>query len=179
MTDQHIYSNNVGTPLLILRSDDLGNGIVLNQGYIELEIPEPVAEHGVRVVLDTHKLLALIDAAAPESMRGYLRERSDLMDSPDESCSTLEDMLPADLAAEAARYRIDAAPEADSPEDIDERVPPREALLTDAQERRLYLIEQLTKTLPADEAPALAHWIITGGMDVLEDLTLSGEDLNR
>lgn len=76
-------------------------------------------------------------------------------------------------------YLRETVPEADSPEDVDERVPPREALLTDAQERRLYLIEQLTKTVLADEAPALAHWIITGGMDQLEDLTLSGESLNR
>lgn len=95
-------------------------------------------------------LIAAIDRAEPDAMRAYLRE-------------TVEREVP----------------EADSPEDVDERVPPREALLTDAQERRLYLIEQLTKTMPADEAPALAHWIITGGMDVLEDLTLSGEDLNR
>ena len=83
-----------------------------------------------------------------------------------------------DPAAMRAYFR-ETVSEADSPEDIDERVPPREALLTDAQERRLYLIEQLTKTLPADESPALAHWIITRGMAQIEDLTLSGEDLHR
>lgn len=109
-------------------------------------------------ILETTALLTAIDAADPDAMRAYLRE-------------TAPEVI-TDL------YRPEI-PEADSPEDIDERVPPREALLTNAQQRRLYLIEQLTKTLPADEAPALAHWIITGGMDQIEDLTLSGEDLNR
>lgn len=73
------------------------------------------------ITVPTAELLAAIDRADPHAMRSYLRERSDLIDAPDESCSTLEDMLPANLADEAARYRIDAVPEADSSEDVDER----------------------------------------------------------
>lgn len=171
MTDQQTYTDETArTGLAVAASRDAA--------FVRT-FPLADSGKGVPVMVPTLALLAMIDRAAPEMMRAYLRERSDLMDSPDESCSTLEDMLPADLAVEAARYRIDAVPEAGAPEDVDERVPAREALLTDAQERRLYLIEQLTKTLPAEESLALAHWIITGGMDVIEDLTLSGESLNR
>ncbi|MGP5715691.1 hypothetical protein ACTXO9_07345 [Brachybacterium tyrofermentans] len=149
-----------------------------NGDHLSISTLPPLDAAGSSVVeIPTVELLAMIDRADPDAMRSYLRERSDLIDAPDESCSTLEDMLPADLAVEAARYRVADVPEADSTEDTDERVPPREALLTDAQERRLYLIEQLTKTLPADESPALAQWIITGRADLSEDLTLSGDAL--
>lgn len=111
MTDQQTYSSNVGDPMLILRSGDLGNGIVLNQGYIELEIPDPVAEHGVRLALDTYKLLALIDAAAPDAMRGYLRETT-------EAVCTLGCAWCGDREV----------PQADSPEDVDEQPDPVDQL---------------------------------------------------
>ena len=54
----------------------------------------------------TGPLLAAIDAADPDAMRSYLRERSDYLDSP-----------AAGAAAEHFDY-LDAVPETDSPEDV-------------------------------------------------------------
>lgn len=110
------------------------------------------------VIVPTAELLAMIDRSDPYAMRSYLRERSDLIDAPDESCSTLEDMLPADLAAEAARYRVPDVPEADSTEDVDEHPEP------DPIERRLYVIDRLARSLragtDAELVTALADWVL-------------------
>lgn len=120
-------------------------------------LPVREAPAHISITVATSALLAAIDAADPDAMRAYLRERSDLIDAPDDSCSTLEDMLPADLAAEAARYRIDAVPEVDSPEDVDEHLAP-------VIERRLHVIERLAKILRAGtdavEVCTLADWVI-------------------
>ena len=100
----------------------------------------------------------MIDRLDSEALRAYLRERSDLIDAPDESCSTLEDMLPADLAAEAARYRAADVPEADSSEDVDERPAP-------ATTERLALLGQirdLYPNLPPSRHIGVVHWLLEG-----------------
>lgn len=130
---------------------------------------------GAPVMLPISKLLAMIDTTAPDAMRAYLRERSDLMDSPDESRSTLEDMLPADLAAEAARYRIDAVPEADSPEDIDERVRP-----TPAAAERLALLETVRALYPGTTTKVhreVVEWIIGDEPVRIQDYSMAGEPI--
>lgn len=67
--------------------------------------------------VDTSALLAAIDAADPDAMRAYLRETSPVF---------VADVLrPAGAATEHFDYlepeQLDAIPEADSPEDVDER----------------------------------------------------------
>lgn len=149
MTDQQTYTDTQDdTRLRIL---DLG------AGDLSVRTMTPSGS-GTTVEIPAAVLLAMIDRLGSDALRAYLRERSDLIDAPDESCATLEDMLPADLAAEAARYRIDAVPEADSPEDVDERPAP-------ATTERLALLEQirdLYPNLPPSRHIGVVHWLLEG-----------------
>lgn len=72
----------------------------------------------VGMILPTSRLLAMIDSIAPDAMRAYLRERSDLMDSPEPT--TTENLKP--LMEHFGIKTLDV-PEADSPEDTDEPDP--------------------------------------------------------
>ena len=79
-------------------------------------LPDREAPAHVSVSVDTGALLTAIDAADPDAMRAYLRETSPVF---------VADVLrPAGAAAEHFDYlepeQLDAIPEADSPEDVDE-----------------------------------------------------------
>lgn len=95
MTDQQAYTDRNGDKMT-LYGDRVGGGV--------LDIYAPRS-----VVIPAAELLAMIDRAAPDAMRAYLRE-------------TAPEVI-ADLyrPAPAAAEHLDAVPEADSPEDTDER----------------------------------------------------------
>ena len=86
--------------------------------------------------IPAYALLAMIDAIAPDAMRAYLRETIDA-------------------------ERLDAVPEADSPEDVDEQAAIE---LSDDIDTRLHVIERLAKILRAGtdavEVCTLADWVI-------------------
>lgn len=98
--------------LTIQRTSEVGRTFVM--------VTKDGDRKGLRV--PTFELLAAIDAAEPESMRAYLRETAP---------EVIADLYrPAPAAAEHFDYlepvkvtpeRLDAVPEADSPEDVDER----------------------------------------------------------
>src|SRR5699024_5805757 len=88
MTDRTTITLNADWDLMIAPHED---GIRLSL------IPGRDTPAHVSVPVATSALLAAIDAADPDAMRAYLRERSDYLDSP---------------------HDLDAVPEADSPEDI-------------------------------------------------------------
>lgn len=108
MTDQQTYTKDNGTVLLEVRPDwrSAKNGKLL----IKLPI---VSDHD-SVVIPAAELLAMIDAADPDAMRGYLRETV-----------TERPGAVASLDGPAADHfdYLDAVPEADSPEDIDKPDP--------------------------------------------------------
>lgn len=92
MTDRHTYTSTSGSKLLLrLREQD-----PLAHGSPRLFL----MVDGRGMFIPTAELLAMIDAADPDAMRAYLRE-------------TAPEVI-ADL------YRPEI-PEADSPEDVDER----------------------------------------------------------
>lgn len=116
----------------------------------------------VGMILPTSRLLAMIDSIAPDAMRGYLRERSDYLDGPDE--------LPI-----IERRLCDLIPEADSPEDIDERVRP-----TPAAAERLALLETvraLYAGLNSKVHREVVEWIIGDESVRIQDYNMAGEPI--
>lgn len=108
---------------------------------------------GLALGVLTRDLLAMIDAADPDAMRAYLRETT---------------------AAEA----LDAVPEADSPEDVDER-PGRDDPTERAQIDRAWAMEHAAAVLgrlvaatgaESGELPVTgyASWILTGSTETLD-----------
>lgn len=84
---------------LSLHADQLGTIVVATSKPSPSSLVGSGKRTGSIVTVPTSRLLAMIDTIDPDALRAYLRERSDLIDAPDP---------------------IDAVPEADSPEDVDE-----------------------------------------------------------
>lgn len=104
------------------------------------------------ILIPAAELLAMIDRAAPDAMRAYLRETAP---------EVIADLYrPAPAAADHFDY-LDPVPEADSPEDVDE---PAVIELSDDIDTRLHVIERLAKILRAGtdavEVCTLADWVI-------------------
>ena len=94
MTDQQTSR----TGALAVRTNSATPAIM--PGCIEVEIPGEVS-----VVVETYDLLGMIDRADPDAMRAYLRE-------------TVEQTYLENMGMPPVEREI---PEADSPEDVDER----------------------------------------------------------
>ena len=156
---------------------------------LEIE-PNPVAivEVPVSVAIPAAELLGMIDAADPDAMRAYLRETAP---------EVIADLYrPAPAAGEHFDYlepgkvtpeRLDAGPEADSPEDVDER-PARDDPTERAQIDRSWALDRAADALgrlsavgsPAGALPLLdvAGWIIDGTINLPEqilDTNMAGE----
>lgn len=144
MTDQQKYNDKTAqTSLIIAASHDAA--------FVRTH-PNADGRAGVPVMLPTLALLAMIDRAAPDMMRAYLRERSDLIDGPGEPLT----VNGANMTAEQAVYAD--VPEADSPEDVDERPAP-------ATTERLALLGQirdLYPNLPPSRHIGVVHWLLEG-----------------
>lgn len=160
MTDQQAYTDRNGDKMT-LYGDRVGGGV--------LDIYAPRS-----VVIPAAELLAMIDRAAPEAMRAYLRETAP---------EVIADLYrPAPDAAEHFDY-LDAylretAPEADSPEDVDER-PGRDDPTERAQIDRAWAMEHAAAVLgrlvaatgaESGELPVTgyASWILTGSTETLD-----------
>ena len=112
------------------------------------------------ISIPTAELLAMIDTAAPDAMRAYLRETAPVF---------VADVLrPAGAAAEHFDYlepeELDAIPEADSPEDVDEH-PDRDDPTERAQLDRAWALELAHRLFPHAGsllAMKVAAWIIDG-----------------
>lgn len=103
MTDHQLYIARDRSRLQLQRSATAPDTLLLGtaDGFAITAISIPAAE-----------LLAMIDRAAPDAMRAYLRETAP---------EVIADLYrPAPAAAEHFDY-LDAVPEADCPEDVDER----------------------------------------------------------
>ena len=108
MTDHSRYKSRSGAQLTLrLRTSD----------SLDLDQRLFLMVDGRGMFIPTAELLAMIDAADPDAMRAYLRETA-----PDFVADTLR---PTGPAADHFDYldaeQLDAIPEADSPEDVDER----------------------------------------------------------
>ena len=113
MTDHSRYKSPSGAQLTLrLRTSD----------SLDLDQRLFLMVDGRGMFIPTAELLAMIDRADPDAMRAYLRETAP---------EVIADLYrPAPAAAEHFDYlepvkvtpeRLDAVPEADSPEDVDER----------------------------------------------------------
>lgn len=105
MTDQQTHYNSVGEPLITIDREDetLAKDLMI-------KLPILDQDHWIRV--PARRLLELIDAAAPDAMRAYLRE-------------TVEHTYLENMGVPATKPEI---PEADSPEDVDEHPDPVEQM---------------------------------------------------
>lgn len=104
--------------------------------------------HELSMFVPTARMLAMIDAEDPDAMRAYLRETAP---------EVIADLYrPAPAAADHFDY-LDNIPEADTPEDVDERP-------ASGVEGRLYVIERLARVLrdgtDAELVTALADWVL-------------------
>ncbi|MGP5362140.1 hypothetical protein ACTXLB_02400 [Brachybacterium tyrofermentans] len=144
MTEQHHYRDRLGTPLLTIERDETLAA--------DLLLMLPTVSDRDWISVPPARLLAMIDRAAPDAMRAYLRERSDLIDGPGEPLT----VNGANMTAEQAVYAD--VPEADSPEDVDERPAP-------ATTERLALLGQirdLYPNLPPSRHIGVVHWLLEG-----------------
>ena len=129
MTDRHTYTSTSGSKLLLrLREQD-----PLAQGSPRLFL----MVDGRGMFIPTADLLAMIDAADPDAMRAYLRE-------------TAPEVI-ADL------YRPEI-PEADSPEDIDERTLPLPVKVQRALDHSASAVTAHAATL--DNAAAAIEYVL-------------------
>lgn len=120
------------------------------------------SHESLSIGVPTRDLLAAIDRADPDAMRAYLRETTERGAITVNVHAVEPDS--ADLARRIERAlneRIDAVPEADSPEDVDEHAVIE---LSDDIDTRLHVIERLAKILRAGtdavEVCTLADWVI-------------------
>lgn len=168
MTDQQKYNDKTAQASLIIAASH-------DASFVRTH-PNADGRAGVPVMLPTLALLAMIDRAAPDMMRAYLRERSDLIDGPGEP-------LTVNGANMTAEEYLDAVPEADSPEDMDEQpdILDDDELIT-TPTGRLLLVQRIAHLYPKDspaEHLVVADWIIADEHEgeQIEDRTLCGDAL--
>ena len=98
MTDQQTYTDPYGDEVSLY-------GDPVREDVLDIFAPRSV-------VIPAAELLAMIDRAAPDAMRAYLRETAP---------EVIADLYrPAPAAADHFDYLDPEIPEADSPEDVDE-----------------------------------------------------------
>lgn len=152
MTDQQTYTKDDGTVLLELRPDWRS----AKNGKLMIKLPI-VSDYG-SVIIPAAELLAMIDTIDPDAMRAYLRETLDHLDRSTGAGiygSPLGILEPVKVTPE----RLDAVPEADSPEDVDEHP---ELGVTE----RLALLERVRSLYPggwtSGKHAEILAWIIDG-----------------
>lgn len=160
MTDRTTITINADWDLMIRPHTD---GILLSL------LPVRDTPAHVTVPVATGALLAAIDAADPDAMRAYLRE-------------TVESTFLENMGVPPVEREV---PEADSPEDVDEQ-PGADFTADDelmgTRTGRLLLLQRVAHLYPSvslSEHLVAADWILGPEPEHVEDLTLSGEDLNR
>lgn len=161
MTDQQSYDMRDGTPMLTIERQETTPTVLL----IRLPI---VSDHD-SVAIASRRLLAMIDTTDPDAMRAYLRETSETqLDGIDAVAAGISRQIIAEREV----------PEADSPEDVDER-PGRDDPTERAQIDRAWAMEHAAAVLgrlvaatgaESGELPVTgyASWILTGSTETLD-----------
>lgn len=162
MTDQQTYTDVGGNAELIIFANGIEGLALRSQVNLDDRLP-------VILCIPAPRLLAMIDTIDPEAMRAYLRETSETqLDGIDAVAAGISRQIIAEREV----------PEADSPEDVDER-PGRDDPTERAQIDRAWAMEHAAAVLgrlvaatgaESGELPVTgyASWILTGSTETLD-----------
>lgn len=162
MTDQQTYTDVGGNAELIIFANGIEGLALRSQVNLDDRLP-------VILCIPAPRLLAMIDRLDPDAMRAYLRETSETqLDGIDAVAAGISRQIIAEREV----------PEADSPEDVDER-PGRDDPTERAQIDRAWAMEHAAAVLgrlvaatgaESGELPVTgyASWILTGSTETLD-----------